>query len=59
MPLRFTDFQPEYLCVLNTGCSGTGHSLNCQSLNAKYAERQILVESRRRVDVMRALGVEV
>ena len=55
---EFIDFTPKYLCMLDVGCSTTGHSMNCEELNREYLEIQILDERKRRRNILVSAGVE-
>lgn len=47
--------KPDYICVLDSGCSSKGHSLNCQEKNKKYAEAWMACERRKREAEMDAV----
>lgn len=54
-----TEFFVKYLCVLDSGCLGNGHSINCRELNAERTYILRLNERRRRLEEFKGLGIEV
>lgn len=48
-------WKPEYICVLDGGCQGSQHSLNCQKKNEEYVIAARTTERRKRLEHMEAV----
>jgi len=54
LPVPESGFRVDYLCVLDSGCSGRSHSIRCQDLNSKHARILISKERERRIALIEA-----